>query len=162
MEPCQDSCSALRAGEGWKTGLVLCRLPEDSQSFLPAVLEVKSLCVTKLQAKSENTVRTIAMVSTEGLVRSQQVLETGAPIRIPVGPETLNVIGEPVVERGVCLKEEVAEVFTGHWGKLVPLKETIKGFQSILAGEYDPLPEQAFYMVEEVVQEAEKLAEEHS
>lgn len=48
--------------------------------------------------------RTIAMDGTEGLVRGQKVLDTGAPIRIPVGPETLgrimNVIGEPIDERG--------------------------------------------------------------
>uniref|UniRef100_A0A670HYY6 ATP synthase subunit beta n=1 Tax=Podarcis muralis TaxID=64176 RepID=A0A670HYY6_PODMU len=59
---------------------------------------------------------------------------------------------------------QVAEVFTGHAGKLVPLKETIKGFKAILAGEYDHLPEQAFYLVgpiEEAVAKAEKLAEEH-
>lgn len=44
------------------------------------------------------------MDGTEGLVRGQKVLDTGAPIRIPVGPETLgrimNVIGEPIDERG--------------------------------------------------------------
>lgn len=52
----------------------------------------------------ESTVRTIAMDGTEGLVRGNLVLDTGAPIRIPVGPETLgrimNVIGEPIDERG--------------------------------------------------------------
>uniref|UniRef100_A0A671P753 H(+)-transporting two-sector ATPase n=1 Tax=Sinocyclocheilus anshuiensis TaxID=1608454 RepID=A0A671P753_9TELE len=56
------------------------------------------------QHLGENTVRTIAMDGTEGLVRGQKVLDTGAPIRIPVGPETLgrimNVIGEPIDERG--------------------------------------------------------------
>jgi F-type H+-transporting ATPase subunit beta len=41
----------------------------------------------------------------------------------------------------------VAEVFTGSSGKYVPLKETIRGFKAILNGEYDHLPEQAFYMV---------------
>lgn len=41
----------------------------------------------------------------------------------------------------------VAEVFTGQPGKYVPLKESLRGFQSILKGEYDHLPEQAFYMV---------------
>ncbi|TKS67241.1 ATP synthase subunit beta, mitochondrial [Collichthys lucidus] len=69
------------------------------------------------------------------------------------------------IQRFLSQPFQVAEVFTGHLGKLVPLKETIKGFQSILGGEYDALPEQAFYMVgpiEEVVQKAEKLAEEHS
>lgn len=54
----------------------------------------------------------------------------------------------------------VAEVFTGSPGKYVPLKDTIKGFQGILDGEYDDLPEQAFYMVgsiEEAVAKAKTL-----
>ncbi|HIE0132102.1 TPA: F0F1 ATP synthase subunit beta [Acinetobacter nosocomialis] len=54
----------------------------------------------------------------------------------------------------------VAEVFTGAPGKLVPLKETIRGFKGLLAGEYDHIPEQAFYMVggiDEVIAKAEKL-----
>ncbi|MDA9684150.1 F0F1 ATP synthase subunit beta [Candidatus Pelagibacter bacterium] len=57
----------------------------------------------------------------------------------------------------------VAEVFTGSPGKLVDLDATIKGFDSICKGEYDHLPEAAFYMVggiEEVVEKAEKLAKE--
>ena len=68
------------------------------------------------------------------------------------------------IQRFLSQPFQVAEVFTGHMGKLVPLKETIKGFQQILAGEYDHLPEQAFYMVgpiEEAVAKADKLAEEH-
>lgn len=56
------------------------------------------------QHLGENTVRTIAMDGTEGLVRGQRVADTGSPIRIPVGAETLgriiNVIGEPIDERG--------------------------------------------------------------
>ena len=54
----------------------------------------------------------------------------------------------------------VAEVFTGSPGKYVSLKDTIKGFQGILAGEYDDLPEQAFYMVggiEEAIAKAKAL-----
>ncbi|ANB01928.1 F0F1 ATP synthase subunit beta [Ectothiorhodospira sp. BSL-9] len=54
----------------------------------------------------------------------------------------------------------VAEVFTGSPGKYVSLKDTINGFQAIVDGEYDHLPEQAFYMVgsiEEAVEKAEKL-----
>jgi F-type H+-transporting ATPase subunit beta len=54
----------------------------------------------------------------------------------------------------------VAEVFTGSPGKFVPLKETIKGFKAIVAGEYDHLPEQAFYMIggiEEAVEKAKTL-----
>ena len=51
-----------------------------------------------------NNVRTIALDSTEGLVRGQEVTDTGSPIMVPVGPETLgrimNVIGEPIDEKG--------------------------------------------------------------
>ncbi|MCE8017293.1 F0F1 ATP synthase subunit beta [Halomonas sp. MCCC 1A17488] len=50
----------------------------------------------------------------------------------------------------------VAEVFTGSPGKYVPLKETIRGFQGILDGEYDNLPEQAFYMVGSIDEAVEK------
>src|ERR1700754_4580969 len=56
------------------------------------------------QHLGENTVRAIAMDSTEGLVRGQEVTDTGAPIRVPVGPATLgrimNVIGDPIDEAG--------------------------------------------------------------
>jgi F-type H+-transporting ATPase subunit beta len=54
----------------------------------------------------------------------------------------------------------VAEVFTGAKGRYVPLKETIRGFKAIVAGEYDHLPEQAFYMVgtiEDAVEKAKTL-----
>ena len=53
----------------------------------------------------------------------------------------------------------VAETFTGTPGKYVPLKDTISGFQAIVNGDYDHLPEQAFYMIGEI-SEAEKRAEE--
>ncbi|MFT7808542.1 ATP synthase subunit beta, mitochondrial-like [Arapaima gigas] len=108
------------------------------------------------QHLGENTVRTIAMDGTEGLVRGQKVIDTGAPIRIPVGPETLgrimNVIGEPIDERGPITTKQTA-----------PIHAEAPEFTDM--SEYDALPEQAFYMVgpiEEVVQKAEKLAEEHS
>src|SRR5262245_10250070 len=56
------------------------------------------------QHLGESTVRTIAMDTTEGLVRGQEVADTGGPITIPVGDETLgrimNVVGEPVDEAG--------------------------------------------------------------
>jgi len=54
----------------------------------------------------------------------------------------------------------VAEVFTGAPGKYVTLKETIAGFKAIVEGEYDHLPEQAFYMVgtiEEAVEKAKTI-----
>ena len=66
--------------------------------------EGKRLVLEVAQHLGENTVRTIAMDSTDGLVRGMIVTDTGAPIMVPVGPETLgrilNVIGEPVDERG--------------------------------------------------------------
>ena len=54
----------------------------------------------------------------------------------------------------------VAEVFTGSPGKYVSLKDTIAGFSGILKGDYDHLPEQAFYMVgsiDEAIEKAKKL-----
>ena len=57
----------------------------------------------------------------------------------------------------------VAEVFTGHPGKLVNLADTISGFKAVCAGEYDDLPEAAFYMVgtiEEAVEKAKRMAAE--
>ena len=64
----------------------------------------KELVLEVAQHLGENTVRTIAMDSTDGLTRGQDVVDTGNPISVPVGPETLgrilNVVGEPVDERG--------------------------------------------------------------
>ena len=57
----------------------------------------------------------------------------------------------------------VAEVFTGSSGKYVSLKDTIRGFKGIVNGDYDHIPEQAFYMVgtiEEVEEKAKKMEEE--
>jgi F-type H+-transporting ATPase subunit beta len=78
---------------------------------LPAILNAltvenqgKKLVLEVAQHLGENTVRTIAMDTTDGMVRGQEATDTGAAITVPVGPETLgriiNVIGEPVDERG--------------------------------------------------------------
>jgi F-type H+/Na+-transporting ATPase subunit beta len=78
---------------------------------LPAILSAlvtenngQKLVLEVAQHLGENTVRTIAMDSTEGLMRGQTVTDTGDQIRMPVGPKTLgrimNVIGEPIDERG--------------------------------------------------------------
>jgi len=73
-------------------------------SALHAQNQGKTLVLEVAQHLGENTVRTIAMDTTDGLVRGAEVVDTGAPISVPVGPETLgriiNVIGEPVDERG--------------------------------------------------------------
>jgi len=60
------------------------------------------------------------------------------------------------IERFLSQPFHVAEVFTGAPGKYVSLKDTIRGFQGILAGEYDELPEQAFYMVGSIDEAIEK------
>ena len=63
------------------------------------------------------------------------------------------------IERFLSQPFHVAEVFTGSPGIYVCLKDTIAGFKGILAGEYDHLPEQAFYMVGSIEQAVEKAAE---
>jgi F-type H+-transporting ATPase subunit beta len=64
----------------------------------------KTLVLEVAQHLGENTVRTVAMDASEGLVRDQEVIDTGAPISVPVGNSTLgrilNVVGEPVDEQG--------------------------------------------------------------
>ena len=78
---------------------------------LPAILNAletevdgKRLVLEVAQHLGENTVRTIAMDSTDGMTRGQAVRDTGTAITVPVGPETLgrimNVIGEPIDEKG--------------------------------------------------------------
>ena len=74
--------------------------------------------------------------------------------------DRLTVARARKIERFLSQPFFVAEVFTGSPGKYVKLEETIKGFKSILSGELDSLPEQAFYMVgsiEEAVAKAEKM-----
>ena len=74
--------------------------------------------------------------------------------------DKLTVARARKIERFLSQPFHVAEVFTGSPGKYVPLKDTIASFKGILEGEYDHLPEQAFYMVgtiEEAVAKAEKM-----
>jgi len=74
--------------------------------------------------------------------------------------DKLTVARARKIERFLSQPFHVAEVFTGSPGIYVSLKDTISGFKGILAGEYDHLPEQAFYMVgsiEQAVEKAEKL-----
>lgn len=74
--------------------------------------------------------------------------------------DKLTVFRARKIQRFLSQPFNVAKVFTGQDGKIVPLKETIRGFKGILSGEYDHLPEQAFYMVgsiDEVVEKAKTL-----
>ncbi len=76
--------------------------------------------------------------------------------------DKLTVARARKLERFLSQPFDVAEVFTGSPGVQVPLEDTIKSFKGLCEGEYDHLPEQAFYMVgkiEEAIDKAEKLAE---
>ncbi len=88
---------------------------------LPAILNAletdnqgNRLVLEVAQHLGQNSVRTIAMDSTEGLVRGQPVTDLGSPITVPVGPETLgrimNVIGEPIDERGPVKTKVMAPI----------------------------------------------------
>ena len=74
----------------------------------------KRLVLEVAQHLGENVVRTIAMDSTDGLQRGAEVTDTGEPISVPVGPETLgrimNVIGEPIDERGPVNSKATAPI----------------------------------------------------
>jgi len=88
---------------------------------LPSILNAlnvdnhgKKLVLEVAQHLGENTVRTIAMDTTDGMIRGQEAVDTGAAITVPVGPETLgriiNVIGEPVDERGPVTAKKHYEI----------------------------------------------------
>ncbi|KQX18506.1 MULTISPECIES: F0F1 ATP synthase subunit beta [unclassified Sphingomonas] len=88
---------------------------------LPAILNAletsnngNRLVLEVAQHLGEGTVRTIAMDATDGLTRGQEVTDTGSQIRVPVGPQTLgrilNVIGEPIDERGPVNATQTAPI----------------------------------------------------
>lgn len=64
--------------------------------------------------------------------------------------DKLTVARARKIQRFLSQPFQVAEVFTGHAGKLVTMEQTISGFTEILAGKYDHLPEVAFYMVGDI------------
>jgi len=77
--------------------------------------------------------------------------------------DKLSVARARKIERFLSQPFFVAEVFTGSPGKLVSLEDTIAGFKGLVAGEYDHLPEAAFYMVgsmDEAIEKAQKMAAE--
>ena len=91
---------------------------EDKLPEILTALECKigenRLVLEVAQHLGESNVRTIAMDATEGLKRGDEVVDSGNPIKVPVGPETLgriiNVIGEPIDEKGeIKTKERLTE-----------------------------------------------------
>jgi ATP synthase F1 beta subunit len=106
-----SSTSAKLAENGKVSQVIGAVVDVQFEGALPPILNALEvdglnhrLVLEVAQHLGDSRVRTIALDSTDGLVRGQQVKDTGAPISIPVGPETLgrimNVIGEPIDERG--------------------------------------------------------------
>ena len=105
------SAAAPKKNEGQIVAVIGAVVDVQFDDGLPEILNALDvtgrsprLVLEVAQHLGENTVRTIAMDGTEGLVRGNRVMDTGFPIRIPVGEETLgriiNVIGDPIDERG--------------------------------------------------------------
>ena len=108
---CFSSAAAAAKANGKISQVIGAVVDVQFEGALPPILnalEVQGtnhrLVLEVAQHLGGNNVRTIALDSTEGLVRGQTVEDTGNPIMVPVGPETLgriiNVIGEPIDERG--------------------------------------------------------------
>jgi F-type H+-transporting ATPase subunit beta len=100
----------------------------------PAISDAPdNLTLEVAQHLGENTVRAIAMDSTEGLVRGMAVTNTGAPIMVPVGAPTLgrimNVVGEPVDERGPIAADQTAPIHK-HPPSLVDQATEITQFET--------------------------------
>merc|ERR1711937_189732 len=119
------SGSAIRLNAGKVTQVIGAVVDVQFEEKLPKILNAlevempegsERLVLEVAQHLGENTVRTIAMESTDGLVRGQNCDDTGNPIMVPVGPETLgrimNVIGEPVDEKGPINAKQRAPIHT--------------------------------------------------
>jgi len=115
--------SAAAWGSGRVTQVIGAVVDVQFDGELPPILNALEVSVEKDQPRlvlevaqhlGENTVRSIAMDATEGLVRGQECVDTGAPITIPVGPETLgrilNVVGDAVDERGAVKSKATAPI----------------------------------------------------
>ncbi|MFC3088343.1 F0F1 ATP synthase subunit beta [Tabrizicola soli] len=112
---------APKASAGRVTQVIGAVVDVQFDGALPAILNAlettnngKRLVLEVAQHLGENTVRTIAMDATEGLVRGTSVTDLGAPISVPVGDATLgrilNVIGEPVDEKGPVVAKETRAI----------------------------------------------------
>ncbi|XP_065896526.1 ATP synthase subunit beta, mitochondrial-like isoform X2 [Dysidea avara] len=115
------SATAAATGNGRVVSVIGAVVDVQFDEELPPILnalEVKGrspkLVLEVAQHLGENTVRTIAMDGTEGLVRGQEVVDTMTSIKVPVGPKTLgriiNVIGEPIDERGPVETESMSPI----------------------------------------------------
>lgn len=119
------TAEALKPSVGKITQIIGAVVDVQFKENLPPILNALEVQVPKgneriilevAQHLGENTVRTIAMESTDGLIRGQECEDSGNPIMVPVGPETLgrimNVIGEPVDEKGPIETKQRAPIHT--------------------------------------------------
>ncbi len=117
----RKAANTNKSGSGKIAQVIGAVVDVEFEGNLPAILNAletdnggNRLVLEVAQHLGQNTVRTIAMDATEGLVRGQSVADTGAPISVPVGPETLgrimNVIGEPIDERGPVKTKVMAPI----------------------------------------------------
>ena len=104
----------------------------------------------------------VTQVDVPGVEGDFGVLAEHAPVVATLRPSVLTVFAPGGTQRFVVFGG-FAEVFTGSKGVLVDIKDTIRGFKGLCAGEYDHLPEAAFYMVgtiEQAVEKGKRLAAE--
>ncbi len=103
----------------------------------------------------------LEIVTAERVVYSEEVDVVIAPgIEELSEEDKLTVARARRIQRFLSQPMFVTEVFTGRQGRYVAIDETVRGFNEILEGKHDALPEQAFYMVgtiDEAVEQAEKL-----
>ena len=115
------------------------KLPEINEAIRIPTGEGSSLTVEVSQHLGDDTVRCIAMGSTDGLVRGMDAVATGAPISVPVGEKTLgrifNVLGQPIDNKPA---PEGVSYEPIHRPCL------IRGFKEILEGRHDNIPESYF------------------
>src|SRR5579862_7145551 len=121
------SILSAAVAKGWITQIIGAVVDVEFDGHLPPILnaletsnidqrsgEPFRLVLEVAQHLGENTVRTIAMDTSEGLTRGQEVIDTGAPITVPVGPATLgrimNVIGEPVDDAGPIVSNYTSSI----------------------------------------------------
>ncbi len=105
----------------------------------------------------------VDMVVVPGAEGDFGVLPGHAPLISNVRPGVISIYNDRAIEARVFVAGGFAEVFTGFPGVFVDLEDTIKGFKGLVEGEYDDLPEAAFYMVstiESAVEKAMRMAAE--
>src|SRR4030095_5625657 len=144
----------------------------DATTVLTRAIAEKAICPAVAPLDSTSTILTPAVVGerhyqvAREVQRILQRYKDLQDIIATLGMEELSEDDKQTVARARKIEKfmgqpfHVAEVFTGSPGKYVPLKDTIRGFKGIVEGEYDHLPEQAFYMVggiEEAVEKAKKI-----